>query len=147
MCPDILAVNFFWWLPLSAKVVSIYRLTGSRELSSFPIINTSREELWHIYPDKGAIIEQTRTQDWWLFWQNTLEITLRPDAGLSGRQAAVRPGPRFQLIPNMWNELVCGGRPDNEIKYQHFVSGDNFILAGAVSACQPGLGRYISGQM
>ena len=23
---------FFWWLPLSAKVVSIYRLTGSREL-------------------------------------------------------------------------------------------------------------------
>ena len=31
---------FFWWLPLSAKAVSIYRLTGSRELmtapSSFP---------------------------------------------------------------------------------------------------------------
>ena len=25
---------FFWWLPLSAKAVSIYRLTGSRELSS-----------------------------------------------------------------------------------------------------------------
>ena len=24
---------FFWWLPLSAKAVSIYRLTGSRELS------------------------------------------------------------------------------------------------------------------
>ena len=23
---------FFWWLPLSAKAVSIYRLTGSREL-------------------------------------------------------------------------------------------------------------------
>ena len=33
MCPDILVVNFFfWWLPLSAKAVSIYRLTGSREL-------------------------------------------------------------------------------------------------------------------
>ena len=56
---------------------------------------------------------------------------------LSGQQAAVRPGPRFQLIPNMWDELVCGGRPENEIKYQHFVSGDNFILAGAVSVlCQ-----------
>ena len=26
---------FFWWLPLSAKVVSIYRLTGSRELIFF----------------------------------------------------------------------------------------------------------------
>ena len=26
---------FFWWLPLSAKVVSIYRLTGSRELRHF----------------------------------------------------------------------------------------------------------------
>ena len=25
---------FFWWLPLSAKAVSIYRLTGSRELKS-----------------------------------------------------------------------------------------------------------------
>ena len=51
--------------------------------------------------------------------------------------SAVRPGPRFQLIPNMWNELVCGGRPRDEIKYQHFVSGDNFILAGAVSVlCQ-----------
>ena len=24
---------FFWWLPLSAKAVSIYRLTGSRELN------------------------------------------------------------------------------------------------------------------
>ena len=33
MCPDILVVNFFLWLPLSAKVVSIYRLTGSRELN------------------------------------------------------------------------------------------------------------------
>ena len=56
---------------------------------------------------------------------------------LSGQQAAVRPGPRFQLIPNMWDELVCGGRPRDEIKYQHFVSGDNFILAGAVSVlCQ-----------
>ena len=54
---------------------------------------------------------------------------------LSGQQAAVRPGPRFQLIPNMWDELVCGGRPRDEIKYQHFVSGDNFILAGAASAC------------
>ena len=29
---------FFWWLPLSAKAVSIYRLTGSRELIlSLPI--------------------------------------------------------------------------------------------------------------
>ena len=28
---------FFWWLPLSAKAVSIYRLTGSRELiEDFP---------------------------------------------------------------------------------------------------------------
>ena len=26
---------FFWWLPLSAKAVSIYRLTGSRELRNF----------------------------------------------------------------------------------------------------------------
>ena len=50
---------------------------------------------------------------------------------------AVWPWPRFQLIPNMWDELVCGGRPRDEIKYQHFVSGDNFILAGAASACQP----------
>ena len=25
---------FFWWLPLSAKAVSIYRLTGSRELTN-----------------------------------------------------------------------------------------------------------------
>ena len=61
---------------------------------------------------------------------------------LSGQQAAVRPGPRFQLIPNMWDELVCGGRAGDEIKYQHFVSGDNFILAGAVSACVRAGGRY-----
>ena len=37
MCPDILVVIFFLWLPLSAKVVSIYRLTGSRELRIKPM--------------------------------------------------------------------------------------------------------------
>ena len=31
MCPNILVVSFFWWLPFSAKAVSIYRLTGRRE--------------------------------------------------------------------------------------------------------------------
>ena len=33
MCPNILVVSFFLWLPFSAKAVSIYRLTGRRELS------------------------------------------------------------------------------------------------------------------
>ena len=33
MCLNILVVSFFLWLPFSAKAVSIYRLTGRRELS------------------------------------------------------------------------------------------------------------------
>ena len=34
---------FFWWLPLSAKAVSIYRLTGSRELKE-AIVETSKSK-------------------------------------------------------------------------------------------------------
>ena len=45
MCPDILVVNFFfWWLPLSAKAVSIYRLTGSRELNVKAVVAAFNQE-------------------------------------------------------------------------------------------------------
>ena len=44
MCPDILVVNFFFdgLLPISAKAMSIHRLTGSRELMVLQMILASK---------------------------------------------------------------------------------------------------------
>ena len=57
---------FFWWLPLSANAVSIYRLTGSRELNEVSlvgafsvILKTSPKVRWQLYWKPWRIVLQS----------------------------------------------------------------------------------------
>ena len=49
---------FFWWLPLSAKAVSIYRLTGSRELKWYGHVFYSTQDTdahWEFMEAEDAV--------------------------------------------------------------------------------------------
>ena len=55
MCPIILVVSFFLWLPLSAKAISIYRLTVRSELKRKRTLSDSTHSV-HIQYQHDALI-------------------------------------------------------------------------------------------